>query len=103
MARGSVPTRWPCGFLPRFEHGAGTNLHGPLFAGPAGRTVVIKLADGTDGAEETYRLTGNAAMEVGKGAISGVEKSAKVTVCHTEQAGHRVAHFFKRAIWQVAE
>ncbi len=59
------------------------------------KTITVKTAGG---AEETYRLTGNAAKEVGKGTTNGVERSAKVTVFYTEQAGHKVAHFFKRAV-----
>jgi len=49
------------------------------------------------GAEETFRLTGRAARDVGKGIGEGAEKSAKVTVYYTEEAGHKVAHFFKKA------
>lgn len=59
------------------------------------RTVTVKTAGG---AEETYRLTDSAAKEVGKGAADGAEKSAKVTVYYSEEAGHKVAHFLKRAL-----
>jgi hypothetical protein len=51
-----------------------------------------------DGGGETYRLTGGAAKDAGKDIGEGAEKSAKVTVYYTEEAGHKVAHFFKRAI-----
>jgi len=57
-----------------------------------GKTLVVKTADGT---EETYHLTDRAAKDAGKGIAEGSEKSAKVTVYYTEQAGRKVAHFFK--------
>jgi len=48
-----------------------------------------------DGAEDTYRLTDRAARTVGKDVATGAEKTGKVTVYYTEEAGHKVAHFFK--------
>jgi len=57
-----------------------------------GKTLVVKTADG---AEETYHLTDHAAKDAGKGIAKGSEKSAKVTVYYTEEAGRKVAHFFK--------
>ena len=59
------------------------------------KTLALKTADG---AEETYRLTDSAAKDAGKDIAAGAEKSAKVTVYYTEEGGHKVAHFFKRAI-----
>lgn len=59
------------------------------------KTLTVKTADG---AEESYRLTDSAAMDAGKDIAEGAEKSAKVTVYYTEEAGHKVAHFFKRAV-----
>ena len=59
------------------------------------KTLAVKTADGT---EETYRLTDSAAKDAGKDIAEGAEKSAKVTVYYTEEAGHKVAHFFKRAV-----
>ena len=59
------------------------------------KTLVVKTADGT---EETYQLTDSAAKDAGKDIAKGAKKSAKVTVYYTEEAGHKVAHFFKRAI-----
>ncbi|HUE00126.1 MAG TPA: hypothetical protein VMR62_11190 [Bryobacteraceae bacterium] len=56
--------------------------------------MVVKTADGT---EETYHLTDRAARTVGKDVAAGTEKAAKVTVNYTEDAGHRIAHFFKSA------
>jgi len=58
------------------------------------KTVAMKTADGT---EQTFRLTSNAASDVGKDVGEGAEKSGKATVYYTEEAGHKVAHFFKRA------
>jgi hypothetical protein len=52
------------------------------------KTVAVKTAEG---GEETYHLAGRAARETGK----GLEKSGKVTVYYTEEAGKKVAHFFK--------
>lgn len=56
------------------------------------KTLVVKTADG---AEDTYRLTDRAARTVGKDVATGAEKTGKVTVYYTEEAGHKVAHFFK--------
>jgi hypothetical protein len=57
------------------------------------KTVTIKTADG---GENVFRLTDHAAEDAGKDISEGAEKSAKVTVYYTEQAGHKVAHFFSR-------
>ena len=59
------------------------------------KTLAVKTGDG---ATETYRLTNSAARDAGKEVAKGAEKSAKVTVYYTEEAGHKVAHFFKKAI-----
>ncbi len=56
-----------------------------------GKKLAVKTADGS---EETFRLTDNAAKDVGK----GTEKATKVTIYYSEEAGHKIAHFFKRAI-----
>jgi hypothetical protein len=56
------------------------------------KTVTIKTEDGT---EHVFRLTDHAAEDAGKDISEGAEKSAKVTVYYTEQAGHQFAHFFK--------
>jgi hypothetical protein len=52
------------------------------------KTVTVKTAAG---AEETYRLTDGAVKETGK----GLEKAGKVTMYYTEDAGKKIAHFFK--------
>jgi hypothetical protein len=59
------------------------------------KTLAVKTGDG---ATETYRLTNSAARDAGKEVAKGAEKSAKVTVYYTEEAGHKIAHFFKTAI-----
>jgi hypothetical protein len=59
------------------------------------KTVTVKTADG---AEEMFRLTDRAARDTGKGIGEGVQKSEKVTVYYTEEAGHRVARFFKKVL-----
>ena len=51
------------------------------------KTVTVKTAEG---AEETYHLTAHAVHETGKGL-----KAGKVTVYYTEEAGKKIAHFFK--------
>jgi hypothetical protein len=59
------------------------------------KTVTVKTADGT---EQTFRLTDHAADDAGKDISEGAEKSGKVTVYYTGQAGHKVAHFFSKAL-----
>ncbi len=59
------------------------------------KTVTIKTADGT---EQAFRLTDHAAEDAGKDISEGTEKSAKVTVYYTSQAGHKVAHFFSKTL-----
>ena len=54
-----------------------------------GKELVVKSSDGT---EQAFQMAGHAATETGKGA----EKSAKVTVYYTENAGKKVAHFFEK-------
>lgn len=59
------------------------------------KTLTIKSADGT---EQAFRLTDHAAEDAGKDIAEGAEKSTKVTVCYTDEAGHKVAHFLSRAL-----
>lgn len=59
------------------------------------KTISIKTADGT---EQAFRLTPHAAEDAGKDISEGADKSGKVTVYYTEQAGHKVAHFFSKAL-----
>lgn len=58
----------------------------------AARTMTIKTADGT---KETYRLSEHAAQDAGKDTEDAAKKSSHVTVYYSEEAGHKVAHFFK--------
>jgi hypothetical protein len=53
-----------------------------------GKKLVVKSADGT---EQAFKIADHAAAETGQ----GVEKSAKVTVYYTEDAGKKIAHFFQ--------
>jgi len=59
------------------------------------KSLSVKTADGS---EETYRLTDHAAKDAGKDIEAGSQKSVKVTVYYSEEGGHKVAHFFKKAI-----
>ncbi len=56
------------------------------------RTITVKAADGT---EQTYRMTEHAADDAGKDTEDAAKKSAHATVYYSEDAGHKVAHFFK--------
>ena len=59
------------------------------------KTLTIKTADGT---EQAFRLTDHASEDAGRDVSAGAKDSAKVTVYYTEQAGHKVAHFFGKVI-----
>jgi hypothetical protein len=58
----------------------------------AARTMTVKVSDGT---EQTYRLTEHAAEDAGKETEDAAKKSAHAIVYYSEEAGHKVAHFFK--------
>jgi hypothetical protein len=57
------------------------------------KTVAVKTADGT---EQTFRLSGHAAADTGKDIGAGADKTAKVTVYYTEDAGKKTIHFIKK-------
>jgi hypothetical protein len=57
------------------------------------KTVAVKTEDGT---VQTFHLTDRAAKDTGKDIAAGAEKSAKVTVYYTEQAGKKTAHFIQQ-------
>jgi hypothetical protein len=57
------------------------------------RTISIKLADGT---RQTLRLSDRAAADVGKDIDSEGDGTARVIVYFRDEAGQRVAHYFKR-------
>lgn len=58
----------------------------------AAKTISIKTADGT---VQTFHFTDRLARETGDDTARGTEKAGKVTVYYTEDAGKKVAHFFK--------
>jgi hypothetical protein len=58
-----------------------------------GKTLAIRLADGST---ETLRLSERAAGTVGKDVDRAAEDSAKVIVYYADEAGHRVAHYFRK-------
>jgi hypothetical protein len=66
-----------------------------VHVGKGGKFVTAETADG---AKETFKVTGRASEEIGKGVGKGSEDAAKGTVYVTDEAGHRVVHFFERAI-----
>ena len=59
------------------------------------KTIAVRTADG---AAETYHMTDSAARYAGKDVAAGSEKTARATFYYTEEGGHKVVHFFKRAI-----
>ncbi|HET7150140.1 MAG TPA: hypothetical protein VFI60_01915 [Candidatus Acidoferrum sp.] len=61
--------------------------------GKDGKTVVVKGADGT---EHTFAVAGKDTADAARGIGKGSEKSAKVTVYYTQNAGKKVAHFFEK-------
>jgi hypothetical protein len=57
------------------------------------RTLAIRLADGT---RQTLRLSDRAAADVGKDIDRAGDGAATVIVYYKDEAGQRVAHYFKR-------
>lgn len=61
------------------------------------KTVAVKMADGT---KETFHVADRATVDTGKDvgrySARGTEKGEHVTVYYTEEAGKKVAHFFKK-------
>jgi hypothetical protein len=57
------------------------------------RTISIRLADGTG---QTLRLSDRAAADVGKEIDRAGDSTARVIVYFKDEAGQRVAHYFKR-------
>lgn len=51
-----------------------------------------KIADGT---EETYRLTEHATEDAGEETEDTAKKSAHAIVYYWDEAGQKVAHYFK--------
>jgi hypothetical protein len=65
-----------------------------VHVGHSSKVVTVRTADG---AEETFRVTGRASEEIGKEVGKGTGDAAKGTVYVTDEAGHKVVHFFERA------
>jgi hypothetical protein len=59
----------------------------------AGRELSIRLADGST---QTLRLTDRAATDVGRDVDSAAADATRVVVYYVDDAGQRVAHYFKR-------
>ncbi len=62
----------------------------------AGHTITVKTENG---AEETYRVADNAAVDTEHGVVQGsryaAQKGERVTVHYTQEAGEKVARFIK--------
>jgi hypothetical protein len=54
--------------------------------------MTIKIADGT---EQTYRLSEHATEDAGRETEDTAKESAHAIVYYSEEAGRKVAHFFK--------
>jgi hypothetical protein len=61
----------------------------------SGKVLALKTAKGT---EETFRMSDNAAEDAGKEIEAAGDKSGKVTVYYTEEAGRKIAHFFEKSL-----
>jgi len=59
------------------------------------KTLTMETAGG---AEETYQLSERAAQEAGMEFGKADKKLEKVTVYYTEEAGQKIARFFKRVV-----
>jgi hypothetical protein len=58
-----------------------------------GRKISIRLADGST---QTLRLSDRAATDVGKDVDRAAVDTTRVVVYYANEAGQRVAHYFKR-------
>ena len=58
-----------------------------------GQKISIRLADGST---QTLRLTDRAAIDVGKDVDRAAVDTTRVVVYYADEAGQRVAHYFKR-------
>ena len=56
------------------------------------KSIAVKTADGS---VQTFKMADHATEDAGKEVGKATEKSAKVTVYYTEQAGRKIAHFFE--------
>jgi hypothetical protein len=60
-----------------------------------GKKISVKTANGT---EQTFDLTENAAKDTGDDIAHGTDKTMKVSVFYTEDAGRKTAHFIKKIV-----
>ena len=60
----------------------------------ATKTMAVKTADGT---EEAFKRSSHAAADAGKDISKGAEKTTKVTVYCTEEAGKKTVHLFEHS------
>lgn len=60
-----------------------------------GRKVSIKAKDGT---EQSFDLTRRAAKDADKDLVEGTDKTVKVSVYYTEDAGRKTVHFIRKSI-----
>jgi hypothetical protein len=60
----------------------------------SGKVLTLKTAKGRD---ETFRMSDHAAEDAGKDIEAAGDKSGMVTVYYTEEAGRKVAHFFRKS------
>lgn len=56
------------------------------------KTIAVKTGDGT---VQTFHMADHASVDAGRDVGKETEKSAKVTVYYTEDAGKKIAHFFE--------
>ena len=57
------------------------------------RQIAIRFDNGKT---ETFRLTDRAAADAGKDVDQATGGGTRVIVYYSDEAGHRVAHFFKK-------
>jgi hypothetical protein len=80
--------------IDRLGDGGLQQLEGVITAvNRADRMISIRLADGT---RQTLRLSDRAAADVGKDIDHADDSTARVIVYFKDEAGQRVAHYFKR-------
>jgi hypothetical protein len=60
-----------------------------------GKKISIKTADGS---EQTFDMTEHAAKDTGDDVAEGTDKTVKVSVYYTEDAGRKTAHFVKKLV-----
>jgi hypothetical protein len=61
----------------------------------SGKVLTLKTAKGS---EETFRISDRAAKDAGRDIDAAGDKSGSVTVYYTEEAGRKIAHFFRKSL-----